>query len=59
MRPTALSELPAKSLGVGIGTSSLYISGIILDEDGKVNELDQEYWRHDAIDICFSATLIP
>ena len=59
MRPTALPELPAKSLGVGVGTPSLYISRIILDEDGKVNELDQEYWRHDAIDICISATLKP
>ncbi len=57
MRPTALPETPANALGVGVGTPSLYISRIILDEHGKVNELDQEFWRHDAIDICISGTL--
>lgn len=59
MRPTALPDIPAKALGVGVGTPSLYISRIILDENGKVNELDQEFWRHDAIDISVSATLNP
>jgi hypothetical protein len=26
-------------------------------DHGKVNELDQEFWRHDAIDICIPGTL--
>ena len=55
MRPTALSEIPAKALGVAAGTQSLYLSRTILDQSGEVIELDQEFWRHDAIDICISA----
>lgn len=55
MRPTALSEIPAKALGVAVGTSSLYLSRAILDQFGEVVEFDQEFWRHDAIDICVSA----
>ncbi len=55
MRPMALSEIPAKALGVAAGTQSLYLSRTILDQSGEVVELDQEFWRHDAIDICVSA----
>jgi len=55
MRPTALPEIPAKALGVGVGTPSLYLSRAILDQFNEVIELDQEFWRHDAIDICVSA----
>ncbi len=55
MRPTALPEIPAKTLGVVVGTPSLYLSRAILDQFNEVIELDQEFWRHDAIDICVSA----
>jgi len=55
MRPTALSETPAKALGVTAGTPSLYLSRAILDQFNEVIEFDQEFWRHDAIDICVSA----
>ena len=55
MRPTALSEIPAKALGVAVGTPSLYLSRAILDQFNEVLEFDQEFWRHDAIDICVSA----
>ena len=55
MRPTALPEVPAKALGVTVGTPSLYISRAIMDQYNEVIELDQEFWRHDAIDICVSA----
>ncbi len=55
MRPTALPEVPAKALGVAVGTPSLYLSRAILDQYNEVVELDQEFWRHDAIDICVSA----
>jgi DNA-binding GntR family transcriptional regulator len=55
MRPTALPEIPARALGVAVGTPSLYISRAILDQFNEVIELDQEFWRHDAIDISVSA----
>ena len=55
MRPTALSEFPAKALGVAVGTPSLYLSRTILDQFNEVVELDQEFWRHDAIEICVTA----
>lgn len=55
MRPTALSEFVAKALGVAVGTPSLYLSRTILDQFNEVVELDQEFWRHDAIEICVSA----
>ena len=54
MRPTALSEVPAKALGVAVGTPSLYLLRAILDQFNEVVEIDQEFWRHDAIDICVS-----
>jgi DNA-binding GntR family transcriptional regulator len=59
MRPTALPEIPAKALGVVVGTPSLYISRAILDQFNEVIELDQEFWRHDAIDIGVSAASDP
>ncbi|HER27419.1 MAG TPA: UTRA domain-containing protein, partial [Rhodospirillales bacterium] len=55
MRPAALSGVPAKALGVAEGTPSLYLSRTILDQYNEVVELDQEFWRHDAIDIWVSA----
>ncbi len=59
MRPTALPKIPAKALGVVVGTPSLYISRAILDQYNEVIEFDQEFWRHDAIDICVSAAEYP
>jgi DNA-binding GntR family transcriptional regulator len=55
MRPTVLLEDPARALGVAVGTPSLYLSRSILDQHDEVIELDLEFWRHDAIDICVSA----
>ncbi len=55
MRPTALSGFPAKALGVAAGTPSLYLSRTILDQFDQVIEHDQDFWRHDAIEICVSA----
>jgi len=55
MRPTALSDEPARALGVAVGTPSLYLSRTIVDQFNEIVELDEEFWRHDAIDICISA----
>ncbi len=55
MRPTALSEEPARALGIAVGTPGLYLARTILDQFNEVVEHDEEFWRHDAIDICISA----
>ena len=59
MRSTALADVPAKALGVAVGTPSLYLSRAILDQFNEAVEFDQEFWRHDAIDICVSMTGSP
>jgi len=59
MHPTALPESPAKALGVSAGIPSLYLSRVILDQYDEVIELDQEFWRHDAIDISISSRINP
>ena len=56
MRPTALAGSQAEALGVATGTPSLYLTRAILDQFDQVVELDQEFWRHDAIDIRVSMT---
>jgi len=56
MHPTALAGSQAEALGVATGTPSLYLSRAILDQFDQVVELDQEFWRHDAIDIRVSMT---
>jgi len=55
MRPAALEEGPAKTLGVAVGTPGLYLSRTIRDQFNNVVELDEEFWRHDAITISISA----
>ena len=55
MRPAALSEVSAKALGVAVGTPGLYLSRTILDQSNEVIEMDEEFWRHDAIDLCISS----
>ncbi len=54
MRPTALLEFPAKALWVAVGTPSIYLLPTILDRFNEVVELDWEFWRHDAIEVCVS-----
>ena len=51
MRPATISEGPAKTLGVAVGTPGLYLSRTIRDQFNEVVELDEEFWRHDAITI--------
>lgn len=51
MRPTALDQAHAQTLNVAAGTPSLYVSRVIYDQFGDVIEVDQEFWRHDALDI--------
>lgn len=49
MRPCALVKDAAEALGVKAGTPGLLVVRTSLDENGRVVEYDQEYWRHDSI----------
>ncbi len=51
MRPTALVQAHAQPLNVAAGTPSLYVARTTYDQFGNVVEFDQEFWRHDALDI--------
>ena len=51
MRPTALVQAHAQTLNVAAGTPSLYVARTTYDQFGNVSEFDQEFWRHDALDI--------
>ncbi len=51
MRPTALDQAHAQTLNVAAGTPSLYVTRAIYDQFGSVVQVDQEFWRHDALDI--------
>lgn len=51
MRPTALAQSHAQALNVAAGTPSLYVARTIYDQFGNVVEFDQEFWRHDVLDI--------
>jgi DNA-binding GntR family transcriptional regulator len=55
MRPAALKEPQAEPLGVTAGTPSLHLFRTIYDQFGDVVEFDQEFWRHDALEIAVSA----
>ena len=51
MRPTAMPKSQAQALGVAAGMPSLCISREIRDQFDRIIEFDQEFWRHDALEI--------
>ena len=51
MRPTPLDQARALTLNVAAGTPSLYVFRAIYDQNGDLVQVDQEFWRHDAVDI--------
>ena len=51
MRPTSLDQAHAQTLNVAAGTPSLYLFRAIYDQNGDVVQVDQEFWRYDAVDI--------
>ncbi len=53
--PTALSDQQARALHVNTGAMGLYICRCNRDENGKITDVDQEYWLHDVLDIHFEA----
>lgn len=52
MHPGGLSESQAEALGVSIGTPCLYLARTSYDQFNNVIEFDQEFWRHEALEIC-------
>ena len=52
MHPTALNEWQAEALGVAAGTPALYLARRSFDQSNNVIEFDQEFWRHDVLEIC-------
>lgn len=51
MYPAPLGEAEAKELQVVAGTPCLYLSRTSYDQHGNVVEYDQEFWRHDVLQI--------
>ena len=51
MRPTTMPKSQAQALGVAVGMPSLCISRVIRDQSDQIIEFDQEFWRHDALEI--------
>jgi len=51
VRPTALSASQAEPLQVATGTPGLYLSRTTYDQHDDVVEFDQEFWRHDVLEL--------
>ena len=52
MHPAALNESQAEVLGVAAGIPGLYLARTSFDQSNNVIEFDQEFWRHDVLEIC-------
>ena len=52
MHPAALNESQAAALGVAVGVPGLYLARTSFDQFDNVIEFDQEFWRHDVLEIC-------
>lgn len=57
MRPCALVKDAAEALGAKSGTPGLLVVRTSFDDNGRVVEYDQEYWRHDAIRVHVDLTV--
>jgi len=51
MHPAPLNEEQAEKLQVVAGTPGLYLTRTRYDQNDNIVEYDQEFWRHDAIDV--------
>ncbi|SIS36488.1 UTRA domain-containing protein [Insolitispirillum peregrinum] len=56
--PTAARGEVAQALMLGEGSPILLISRVNFDQDGRLIDCDQEYWRHDAIRISIDSSLV-
>lgn len=51
MHQAALIGSQAEALGVAVGTPGLYLTRTSFDQFNNVIEFDQEFWRHEALEI--------
>ena len=51
MFPAPLNEAQAQELQVVSGTPGLLLTRSSFDQQGNIVEYDQEFWRHDALEI--------
>ncbi len=51
LHPAALLGSQAEALGVAVGTPGLYLTRTSFDQFNNVIEFDQEFWRHEALEI--------
>ena len=51
VRPMALSASQAEPLSVTAGTPGLYLTRTTFDQYDNVIEFDQEFWRHDVLEL--------
>ena len=51
MRPTALNEVQEQALQIAVGTPGLYLTRTTLDQFDNIIEFDQEFWRHDVLEV--------
>lgn len=51
VRPMALTAFQAESLKVTAGTPGLYLTRTAFDQYDNIIEFDQEFWRHDALEL--------
>ncbi len=52
MHPASLNKWQAEALGVAAGVPGLCLSRTTFDQSNNVIEFDQEFWRHDVLEIC-------
>ncbi|MFT5706052.1 MAG: DNA-binding GntR family transcriptional regulator [Oceanospirillaceae bacterium] len=56
LHSTALTQTQAKELHGAAGTPSISVIRTNYDQQGRVIEIDQEFWRHDALEITASSS---
>ena len=57
LHSTALTDVQAKDLNGAAGTPSIYLIRTNYDQDDNIIEVDQEFWRHDALELTASSQL--
>ena len=56
IHPTILKQDTARLLQVASGTPGLHVSRVSKDDQGRVLEFDEEYWRHDSVEISLAVS---